>query len=67
MMIFHYINDNILITHLSYSGVYQYEAKKWELFKEINNCFVLETPPQKNLQNGGASFYVNIINLKKNI
>ena len=32
----HGINDNILIPHLFYSGVYQYEAKKRNLYKDKN-------------------------------
>ena len=35
-MLLHGMNDNILIPHLSYLGVYQDKAKKWELYKEIN-------------------------------
>ena len=34
-MLLHGINDNTTIPHLSYSGVYQYEARKKELHKEI--------------------------------
>ena len=32
----HGINDNILIPHLFYSGAYQYEAKKRNLYKDKN-------------------------------
>ena len=35
-MLLHGINDNILVPHLYYSGMYQDEAKKWELYKDIN-------------------------------
>ena len=36
MVLLHDINDHILIPHPYYSGVYQDEAKKQELYKEIN-------------------------------
>ena len=40
-MIFNSINNNILISHPSYSDVYQDEANNWELYKNII-VFVLE-------------------------
>ena len=46
MMLLHDINDNILITHLSYLGVYQDKAKKWDLYKEMI-YFGLEPNPPK--------------------
>ena len=44
-MLLHVINDNILISHLPYSGVYQYEAKNESSTKRL--YFGLE-PDQKN-------------------
>ena len=35
IMLLHGKNDNIIIPMLSYLGVYQYEAKKWEIYKDI--------------------------------
>ena len=35
-MLPHDINDNILTSHLYYSGVYQDEALELELYKDIN-------------------------------
>ena len=54
------INYNILIHHLYYSGVYQYE-EKWDIYKEINILGVGTKLPQKT-ENIGASFSVNIGN-----
>ena len=34
IMILCYINNNTLIYHPSYSSVYQYEPKKWELYQD---------------------------------
>ena len=31
-MIIHYTNKNILISHPSYSGIYQDETENWELY-----------------------------------
>ena len=42
MMLIHDINENILIPHPSYLYAYQYEAKKWDLYKEMILCFGLE-------------------------
>ena len=35
-MLIHGIIDDKLIPNLSWLGVYQDEAKKWDLYKEIN-------------------------------
>ena len=35
MMILNYMNNNILISHLSYLVVYQYEYENQELYQEI--------------------------------
>ena len=40
-MLFHGINDNILISHLSYLGVYQDEAKN-DISTKISICLGLE-------------------------
>ena len=61
-MLFRGIDDNVLGPHPSNPGVYQYEAKKLELYKYINKFFWLE-PNQKNCQDGGARFSINIVNL----
>ena len=39
MTLLHDINNNILISHPSYSGVYQDRYEKWELHQEINDYF----------------------------
>ena len=39
-MLLHDVNDNTIITNLSYLGIYQDKAKKWELNKEINYFWV---------------------------
>ena len=44
----HGINDNKLIPHLSYLGVYQDEVKTRELYKEINIYLGLEPNPPKH-------------------
>ena len=36
MITLHNINNNILISNLSYSGVHQDKYEKWELYQEIN-------------------------------
>ena len=54
------INDRTVIPLSSYSGVYQDEIKKWELYKEIN--FLLWLEPNKKLTNGVARLSVNIGN-----
>ena len=46
MIIIRSINDNIIIFHPYYSGVYQDEDIELELYKDINNVLGLE---QKNL------------------
>ena len=46
MVILHGINDNVIIPHLSYFGVYQNEEMLLYLYKEINNVLGLE-PNQK--------------------
>ena len=48
-MLLHGINDDILISNPSYSGVYQYETEKLELYKEINIYFRLE-PSKKTAE-----------------
>ena len=45
-MLLHGINYNILIPHLSYSGLYQDEAEKLDIYKEINIFFGLESNPK---------------------
>ena len=52
------INNNILILHLSYSGVYQVELKTraLQLYKYV---FGVGTKPKK-LTNSGENFSVNI-------
>ena len=52
MMLIQGINDNILIPHLSYLGVFQDEAKKLHLYKEINVFWGLEPNPQKTDKTG---------------
>ena len=44
-MLIHGINDNILINHLYYLGVYQDEEKR-DIYKGINNNFMLEPRTQ---------------------
>ena len=46
MMIINGINDNILIRHPSYLGVYQYEAKN-EISKRDKCFWGVETKPKK--------------------
>ena len=53
-MIIHGINDNKLIPHLSYLGVYQNEVKTRELYKEINIYLGLEPNPPKHWQKDAA-------------
>ena len=60
-MLLHGINDNILITHLSYSGMYQDEANMRALQRD-KYFFGLEPNPPKNLQNGGARLSINVEN-----
>ena len=45
-MLLHYMNDNILISHPSYLGVYQYEAKN-ESFTKISIFGVGTKSPEK--------------------
>ena len=61
MMLLRGINYNILIPHLSYFGVYQDEAQKLELYKDIDT-FLGRNQTPKNWQNGSACFFVNIGN-----
>ena len=49
IMLLFYINNNILIYHLSYSVVYQDEYENWELYQEMKYIFGVETNPQKLL------------------
>ena len=53
------INDHVLIPHSYYLGVYQYEATKRDLHKEVNSLFGLE-PNQNKWQNGDAQASINI-------
>ena len=41
VFIFIYINNNILIYHLSYLGGYQCESESWELYEDIK-IFLVE-------------------------
>ena len=59
-MLLRVINDNILISHPSYPGVYQDEAKNQELYKEIIIYFWVVTKTKKNWQNGDACFSVGV-------
>ena len=52
-----YINNNILISHPFYWGVYQYESKNWELYQEINNFGV--GTKAKNSRNCDARYSYN--------
>ena len=52
------INDNILISCLYYSGVYQYEAKKWDIYKDIKDF--LGWNQNQKMKNVVACFSVNI-------
>ena len=47
-MLFHGIDDIILIPHLSYPGVYHYEGNKWEPYKE-KNFFCVGTEKTENM------------------
>ena len=58
-MLLHGINDHILISHPSYSGVYQDKAIKWELHKVINH-FWGRNKKKKNWQNVGARLSIRI-------
>ena len=63
-MLLHNINNNILIYHPSYPDLYQDEAKKRELQKEINIYFWVGTKPKKTY-NTVVHLTHAIINIKK--
>ena len=62
VMILCYINNNTLIYHPSYSSVYQYEPKKWELYQEI--IIFWSKPNQKNFRNFSECCSFNNQNMK---
>ena len=47
MILLHDVNNNILISRLSYSGVYQYEAKNETLPRDKEFSWVGTNPPPK--------------------
>ena len=61
-MLLHGMNDDIIIPHPYYWGVYQYEAKTIRALQNDKYIFGLE-PKQKNWENDGALFSINIGNL----
>ena len=64
-MLIHYINNNIQISHPSYSGVYQDEYKKLEIYQEINIFWGWN----QNKKTVETAVHVTraIINIRKNI
>ena len=48
-MIFHDINNNILISHPSYLVAYQDEYEIWELYQEINMFWGWNTKPKTSV------------------